>query len=159
VSSAGLWLSGSGRIFAITREGVLQQIAVGTVIDASIAGVLYDDCAIAGPCTLRIASTAAPFVQASRVGPSAEVHIARSNLRSDSALSPNGRWLLLADGAIDRRTSGQISHDFVLQSWRWSPDSEWLFAWTANMGTMAWNLGDGRQIRLGNIVLSGIVAP
>jgi hypothetical protein len=153
-----LWLTGSGRIFAITRDGVLQQVAVGTVVDASLSGVLYDDCPIAGPCTLRLASTPAPVALSVHIGPSAEIRVARPNSRSDAALSPNGRWLLLADGAIDRQTNGYINHDFVLQSWRWSPDSAWLIVWTANAGTIAWNLADRRQIRLGNIALSGLVA-
>ena len=156
-SAAGLWLTGSGRIFAISREGVVQHVAIGTVIDAASSGVLYDECGIAGPCTLRLA-TLGPVVTSSRVGPSADIRVARPNIRGDSALSPTGRWLLLADGAIDRRTSGPISHPFVLQSWRWSPDSEWLFAWTANSGTIAWNLSDGRKIPLGNFALSGLVA-
>ena len=65
--------------------------------------------------------------------------------------------MLLADGVLDRRTGGQVTHTFVLQSWRWSPDSEWLFAWTANAGTIAWNLADGRQVRLGNLPVAGVV--
>jgi hypothetical protein len=157
-SATGLWLTGSGRIFSITREGVLQQVGVGTLVDASSTGILFDDCAVDGTCTLRLATTSGPLPQSSRVGPSADIRVARPNSSSDSALSPNGRWLLLADGAIDRRTSGPIRHDFVLQSWRWSPDSEWLFAWTANSGTIAWNLSDGRKIPLGNFALSGLVA-
>ena len=73
-------------------------------------------------------------------------------------MSPNGRWLLLDDGVLDRRASNQISRDYFLKSWRWSPDAEWLFAETEDAGTMAWNLADGRQILLGDFKLSAILA-
>jgi hypothetical protein len=154
-NSTGLWLSGSGRIYSLTAAGVLRAIAVGTVDDASPAGVLYDDCAIAGPCSLRLAGTAA---QSARIGPSAETRIATTHDRTDSVVSPDGRWLLLRDGLLDRRTGTHLSHALVLRAWRWSPDGEWLFAWTANAGTIAWRLADTLQIRLGDIAVSGLVA-
>ena len=156
-SAAGLWLTGSGRIFAISRESVLQQVAVGTVIDASSTGVLYDDCVVAGPCTLRLAGTSGPLPRSSGVGPSAEFEIARPWYFSDPALSPDGRWLLLTDRVLDRRTNNQINLNHFLKMWRWSPGGEWLFAQTENGGTIAWNLADGRQIQLGDFALTAIV--
>ncbi|HUP71857.1 MAG TPA: hypothetical protein VM282_02305 [Acidimicrobiales bacterium] len=154
-SAVGLWLAGSGRIYSLSAVGTLQAIAVGSVVDASPAGALYDDCAIAGPCTLRLAGATA---QSARIGPSAEIRIATTNDSTDSVLSPDGRWLLLRDGLLDRRTGTQVGHSFVLRAWRWSPDGEWLFAWTANTGTIAWRLADTLQIRLGDISVSGVVA-
>ena len=154
-SSAGLWLSGSGRIYSLSRSGGLLAVAVGTVVDASLSDVLYDDCAIAGPCTLRAAG---PTATQARIGPSAEIRIPVTNDRSDSALSPDGRWLLLEDGLLDRRTGARVAHSFVLRSWRWSPDGRWLFVFPANSDSVAVNLADGRNVHLGHIgVLAGVV--
>jgi hypothetical protein len=151
-----LWLTGSGRIFALARNGTLQAVAVGSAIDASVSELLFDDCAIAGPCTLRAVS---PNAAPTRFGPSAELRAATTPDRTDSALSPNGRWLLLADGLLDRRTGAQVSHAFNLRAWLWSPDGEWLFVSTTGGATVAWNLIDRRQIPLGDIgELSGVVA-
>jgi len=154
--SNGLWLTGSGRIFVLARDGVLQDVAIGAVIDASVNGLLYDDCAIAGPCTLRIVS---PTARQSRLGPSAELRLPATPDSTDSPVSPNGRWLLLADGVLDRRTGAQVSHTFDLRAWRWSPDGDWLFVSTTGGATVAWNLIDGRQLPLPGIgPLSGVVA-
>ncbi|MEO8694457.1 MAG: hypothetical protein ABI658_13125, partial [Acidimicrobiales bacterium] len=158
VSATGLWLRGSGRIYHMAGGGALQAVAIGTIVDASSTGVLYDDCAIAGPCTLRVANTPGSQPSSSNVGPSAEIEIAHGWYRSDPAMSPNGRWLLLTNAVLDRRASKQIGREQFLKSWLWSPDGEWLFAQTENAGTIAWNLADGRQIALGDFALSGIVA-
>jgi len=156
-SAAGLWLRGSGRIYHFTSGGALQAVAIGTTIDASRTGVLYDDCAIAGPCTLRVASTPGSQPSSSNIGPSALIETARPKFPSDPAMSPNGRWLLLYHGVLDRRTSDQTFSSFLVEAWRWSPDGEWLFARTS-FGAIAWNLADGRQIPLGDLALAGIVA-
>jgi hypothetical protein len=150
----GLWLSGSGRIYSLDRDGRLIAKEIGSVVDVSPLGVLVDDCAIAGPCTLRLAGETSR-----RIGPSAEMRVATGTNSRDPALSPNGRWLLLADGLLDRQTGGQVAHSFEFRTWRWSPDSEWLFLVTTGSAVLAWNPADGRQItfaRLGD--LSGVVA-
>jgi hypothetical protein len=157
-SATGLWLQGSGRVYHLASGGELQDLAIGTILDASRRGVLYDDCAIAGPCTLRVANIPGTSPASSNVGPSAEIEIARGWYRSDPAMSPNGRWLLLTGAVLDRRASNQIGRKEFFKSWLWSPDGEWLFAQTENAGTIAWNLADGREIRLGDFDLSGIVA-
>jgi hypothetical protein len=159
-SATGLWLEGSGRIYALARNGGLLPIAVGTTIDSSIGGLLYDDCAIAGPCTMRLArSNGSPPLG---VGPTAELHVASAINRSDSALSPNGRWVLLSDGLLDRVTGGRVSHDFILWTWRWSSDGEWVFLWAANEDAIAWHLADARQVPLGDFdhlaALTGVVS-
>jgi len=149
----GLWLSGSGRIYSLDRDGRLIAKEVGSVVDVSPLGVLVDDCSIAGPCTLRLAGETSR-----RIGPSAEMRVATGTNSRDPALSPNGRWLLLADGLLDRQTGGQVPHSFEFRTWRWSPDSEWLFLVTTGSGVLAWNLADGRQITFGRLGdLSGVV--
>jgi hypothetical protein len=157
--ATGLWLAGSGRIYSLTRGGLLQAIAVGVVVDASVSGVLFDDCAIAGACSLRFASPTPTLATLPLVGPSSEIHPATTIEPTDPAMSPDGRYLLLSDGLLDRRTGGRTAHPFILQAWRWSPDGQWLFVWTAHYETIAWNLVDGRQINLGNTNgLSGVVS-
>ena len=155
-SGSGLWLTGSGRMFSLARNGTLQNVAIGAAIDASVNGLLFDDCAIAGPCTLRIVS---PTARQTGLGPSAELRVPTTPDSTDSPVSPNGRWLLLADGLLDRRTGAQVSHTFDLRAWRWSPDGDWLFVSTTGGATVAWNLIDGRQLPVPGIrLLSGVVA-
>lgn len=155
VHSTGLWLTGNGRIFSMTRAGTVQQIAVGTLVDASLGGVIFDDCAIAGPCSLQLARNTS---SRSRIGPTAEIPVPRSVVDSDSMLSPDGRWLMLSNGILDLRTGGQLRHVFRVQAWRWSPDGQWVFL-SISDGTMAWNLGDQRLVALnefGTRVIAGL---
>ena len=150
----GLWLSGGGRIYSLERDGRLLAKDVGSVVDVSPLGVLFDDCAVAGPCTLRLAGATSR-----RIGPSAEMPVATGTNSRDPALSPDGRWLLLEDGLLDRQTGGQVAHSFELRTWRWSPDGEWLFLVTTGSVAVAWNPADGRQITFGRLGdLSGVVA-
>jgi hypothetical protein len=73
-------------------------------------------------------------------------------------LSPDGRWLLLADSLLDRRSNQRHPHSYGVFGWRWSPDGEWLFLSTAAEG-VAWNLRDLQRVGVGfREPLAGVVA-
>ena len=152
-STDGLWLFGSGVVFAITRAGAVRPIATGSVRASAFAGVLYDDCATAGPCSLRYVNWQS---MTSLVGPSAELQLADTSI--DPVLSPDGRWLLLADRLLDRRSNTPHAHPYELLGWRWSADGEWLFLSTRG-DAVAWNLRDQRRVGLGfHEQLAGVIA-
>jgi hypothetical protein len=153
-SANGLWLVGSGRILEIDRSGVVREIAEGALIDTSPDAVLYHDCPLAGPCTVRAANATREW----HIGSSATLDRASTHDGSDSMMSPDGRWLLTARALFDRTTSSSVAHSFELRSWRWSADGEWLFVSSANTDSIAWNLRDLRQVSLGVLgLLSGVV--
>jgi hypothetical protein len=152
-SADGLWLAGSGRVFAINRAGVVREVASGSLIDTSADAVVFEDCPLAGPCSARVATA----TKRSLVGPASAVRVAGYG-PTDSMLSPDGRWLLTVEALIDRTTSSAKSHSFKLRSWSWSADGEWLFVSAENTDAVAWNLRDLRQVSLGVLgPLTGVV--
>jgi hypothetical protein len=155
-SMDGLWLFGSGVVFAMTRAGAIRPMATGTFIDSNATGVLYDDCAVAGPCTLRYVNLQS---STSIVGPSATLHPAGGGEHVESVLSPDGRWLLLRDGLLDRRSNTRHDHGYDVRGWQWSADGEWLFL-SSNLDAVAWNLRDMRRVELGvDDRLTGVISP
>jgi hypothetical protein len=155
-STDGLWLFGSGVVFALTRSGAIRPIATGTYVDSNAMGVLYDDCAVAGPCTLRYVNS---LSSTSMVGSSETLRPAGGREHVDSVLSPDGRWLLLDNGLLDRRSNTRHDHDYDLRGWQWSADGEWLFL-SSNLDAVAWNLRDMRRVELGvDDRLTGVISP
>ena len=158
-SADGLWLTGSGRIYSLSRAGQLRSVAVGRLVDASVPGAVFENCPPATLCSLAVAKADGSI---STVGPSPDLPLVRDEFGGSSILSPDGRWLLLKNGVIDRNTGVQVRHVFTIESWRWSPDSTWLFLESRNDGPLAWNVREQRFVSLPalveNATITGVAA-